>query len=64
MTSYPQHRDCIVCGEPKAHYGYHSREDGRPVYVCEHCGAYFKLKKSKAYVTEKNLPQLAKGLQF
>lgn len=46
MTSYPQHCDCIVCGEPKAHLGYHSREDGRPVYVCDNCGAFFKLNKN------------------
>lgn len=55
MTSYPQHCDCIVCGEPKAQLRYYDREDGRPVYVCEHCGAYFKIKKLKDYVTEKNL---------
>ena len=55
MTSYPQHCDCIVCGEPKAKLRYYDREDGRPVYVCEHCGAYFKIKKLKDYVTEKNL---------
>lgn len=48
MTSYPKHCDCIVCGKPKAHLGYYSREDGRPVYVCEHCGAFFKLAKAGA----------------
>ena len=46
MTSYPKHCDCMVCGEPNAHLGYYSREDGRPVYVCEHCGAFFKLAKA------------------
>ena len=45
MTSYPQHCDCIVCGEPKAQLRYYDREDGRPVYVCEHCGTFFKLQK-------------------
>ncbi|MGN0222613.1 MAG: hypothetical protein ACI4AM_01165 [Muribaculaceae bacterium] len=43
MTSYQKDCDCIVCGEPKAHLGYYSCEDGRPVYVCENCGSFFKL---------------------
>ena len=55
MTSYPQHCNCTVCGEPKAYLRYYDREDGRPVYVCEHCGTYLKIKKLKDYVTEKNL---------
>lgn len=55
MTSYPKHCDCIVCGKPRATLGYYDREDGRPVYVCDNCGAFFKLKKIKANVTEKNL---------
>ena len=50
MTSYPQHCDCIVCdeGKAKAHLRYYDREDGRPVYVCEHCGTLFKLHKNYA----------------
>ena len=48
MRQYPDHCDCIVCGKPKAHLGYYSREDGRPVYVCPNCGAFFKLPKGGA----------------
>lgn len=49
MTSYPKHCDCIVCGKPKATFGYYDREDGRPVYVCHNCGRFFKLLNNYNY---------------
>ena len=48
MTSYPKKCDCIVCGETNATREYYARDDGRPVYVCPNCGAFFKLPKGGA----------------